>query len=157
MGFLQWAITNWFDLVQTGGIVAGLFFTAASLRLDAKARRVGNLMAITKNHREIWSQIYERPELARVTNSASNLEEKAMTSEEDLFVRLLILHLNSVYHGLRAGLLLNLDGLARDVRWFFSLPIPMAVWRKMRPVQDADFVRFVELGVTETAGQNSQI
>jgi len=36
------------------------------------------------------------------------------------------------------------DGLGRDITWFFSLPIQRTVWGKLKPVQDGDFVRFVE-------------
>jgi len=35
-------------------------------------------------------------------------------------------------------------GLKKDVREFFSLPIPRAVWNEMKSYQDSDFVRFVE-------------
>src|SRR5260221_13307070 len=69
MGFLNWASDNWFILLQSLGIIGGLLFTAASLRLDEKTRRVGNLMAITKNHREIWTALYDRPELSRVLDA----------------------------------------------------------------------------------------
>ena len=81
MGFLQWAAQNWFTVLQSAGIIGSLLFTAASLRLDAKARHVGNLMAITKNHREIWGELYQRPELARVIDAGADLEQKPMSDE----------------------------------------------------------------------------
>lgn len=31
-----------------------------------------------------------------------------------------------------------------DVAWFFSLPIPKAVWEKLKPLQDEEFVAYVE-------------
>jgi len=51
--------------VETGSIVAGLFFTGYSLRIDTKVRHIGNLLTITQQHREIWSEFYKKPELAR--------------------------------------------------------------------------------------------
>jgi hypothetical protein len=144
MGISTWLNDNWFNLLQGLGIFGGLIFTAVSLRQDAKSRRVANLMAITQNHREIWSEIYQRPGLARVIDPSSSAEREPLSREEDLFIRFLILHLNSVYHALKEGLLIDLAGLRKDVRWFFSLPLPMAVWAKLQPVQDPDFVRFVQ-------------
>ena len=144
MGVLNWVSDNWFNLFQTGGIIAGLLFSAAALRLDANARRVGNLMSITKNHREIWTELYDRPELARVLEPKADLNEAPISRDEDLFIRMLILHLNSVYHAQKDGLLLNLEGLPKDIQRFFSLPLPQAVWDRIKPLQDADFVRYVE-------------
>ncbi len=144
MGFLNWASDNWFILLQSLGIIGGLLFTAASLRLDEKTRRVGNLMAITKNHREIWTALYDRPELSRVLDADADLEQRAITREEEWFLRFLILHLNTVHHALKSGVLLKLDGLHKDIRWFFSLPLPQAVWEKTKWLQDSDFVGFVE-------------
>ena len=145
MGFLNWASDNWFILLQSLGIIGGLLFTAASLRLDEKTRRVGNLMAITKSHREIWAELYDRPDLSRVLDAEADLKHTAITHEEEWFVRFLILHLNTVYHALKSGVLLNLEGLHRDIRWFFSLPLPKTIWEKMKWLQDSDFVGFVEL------------
>lgn len=34
--------------------------------------------------------------------------------------------------------------MRRDVAWFFSLPIPKAVWEKLKPLQDEEFVAYVE-------------
>src|ERR1043166_1979638 len=97
MGFLQWAIHNWFTLLQSVGIIGSLLFTAASLRLDAKARQVGNLMPITKNHREIWGELYERPELARVIDAGVDLEHAPMTREEAPLIRFGVFHLNRLF------------------------------------------------------------
>jgi len=143
MGVLTWINDN-FTLIETVGIVGSLLLGAAALRLDEKTRRIGNLMAITKGHREIWSQLYERPELARVIDVGADVEQADITREEELFIWFLILHLNSVYQALKNGVLLNLEGMNKDVGWFFSLPLPRAIWERAKLMQDADFVRFVE-------------
>jgi hypothetical protein len=144
MGFLQWVSENWFILLQSLGIIGGLVFTALSLQLDAKARRIGNLMAITKNHREIWRDLYDRPELARVLEGNLDSNQTAVTRKEEWFIRFLIAHLNTVYHALKSGVVISLEGLEKDIRWFFSLPLPKAVWEKMKPMQDKSFVEYVE-------------
>jgi hypothetical protein len=144
MGFYSWLEQNWFTFLQSLGIIGGLLFTAISLQVDAKVRRVGNLITITQHHREIWTHIFTRPELVRVLDISADLNTKKVSTEEEWFVRLLILHLGSVYHAIKHGMFLKPQGLDADVRTFFSCPIPKAVWEKVRLFQDRDFVKFVE-------------
>jgi hypothetical protein len=144
MDFFHWAADSWFVLLQSGSIVAGLVFTAVALRDDTRARRVGNLIAITQHHREIWTHLYSRPNLSRVLDSNVDLEKNPVTDEEELFVNLLILHLNSSYQAMKYGNFIKPEGLHQDIRLFFSLPIPSAVWEATKIFQDKDFVEFVE-------------
>jgi len=46
--------------------VGGLLFTGITLRADAKAKRLQSLFTITQNHRQIWTEIHDRPELSRI-------------------------------------------------------------------------------------------
>jgi hypothetical protein len=144
MGFLIWVRENWFVALQSLSILGGLFFTAISFRVDTKARRIGNLITLTQQHRDIWTQLYKRPELARVLDRAVILHNAPITREEELFVTLLILHLSSAFHAMQAGLFMTPQGLSEDIIQFFSLPIPKAVWSEVQRLQDADFVEFVE-------------
>jgi hypothetical protein len=144
MGFLNWLRDNWFILFQSLGIIGGLFFTAISLRVDTKVRRVGNLFAVTKQHREIWTALYSRPDLKRVMDASANLRAQRITDEEELFVNLLILHLATSYRAGKAGMFILPAELQSDISAFFSLPIPRAVWERMRIFQDKEFVSFVE-------------
>lgn len=153
MPVLAWASDNWFALIQTLGIIAGLIFTATSLRLDARARKIGNLLTITSNHRAIWSELYTRPELSRVIDKSVDLARSPITPEEQWLIRFVIFHLNSVYYALKDDLLLSLQGLPKDIQWFFSLPLPRAVWEKIRMLQDPDFVKFVESCLTPIAAK----
>lgn len=144
MGFASWASDNWFLLLQSLGIIGGLLFTASSLRSETKTRRVANLLTITQNHRELWSFLYHRPELKRVLDSRANPDQGSITIEEEIFVNLVILHLNSVFYARRSGLVFKLEGLRRDTVWFFSLPVPSAVWERTKLLQNDEFVAFVE-------------
>jgi hypothetical protein len=36
------------------------------------------------------------------------------------------------------------EGLQTEIRQVFALPIPKAVWKKMKSLQDRDYVRFVD-------------
>ena len=49
-----------------------------------------------------------------------------------------------VYRATKLGMYPHLEGLRRDVREFYSLPIPSQVWERMKSFQDRDFVSFVE-------------
>lgn len=144
MEVLHWIGDHWFDLLQTTGIIAGLYFTARAFHLDIKTRRVDHLIELTKQHREIWTELYARPELARVKDATADLRGKPITGDEELFISMLILHLNASYHALKDRVFLKPDGLRKDIHGFFSRPLTKLVWEKMKPLQDADFVAFVE-------------
>ena len=144
MPLLNWIDANWFVLLQSVGIVGSLIFTGSALRADAEARRVHNLFSLTKQHREIWSMLYEHPRLSRVLEREVDLDATPIAPEEEIFVRFIILHLSTVYRSSRANLFIGPEGLNKDIRGFFSLPIPNAVWRMSRGVQDRDFTAFVD-------------
>lgn len=144
MGVLQWISENWFNVIQTVAITASLVFTALALRLDEKTRRISNLLEITKGHRDIWTALYDRPELSRIFETLADVKRNPITPQEELFVSFLILHLNSAYHAMKAGVFIKPDGLKKDIKAFFSLPVARSVWTRMKHFQDADFIRFVD-------------
>jgi len=45
---------------------------------------------------------------------------------------------------MKAKMFVHLEGLPEDVKSFFSLPIPKAVWNAIKSSQDKDFVTFIE-------------
>ena len=139
----NWLGGNWFNLVSTAGIIASLLFTAVSLRNETKTRKIGSLLFLTEGHRDLWSEIFEHPELSRVleTGAATN---SAISTEESIFVGLAIQHLASAFEALKAGIVIQQEGLCDDVKAFFSLPIPRTVWEKTKHFQNQDFVKFVE-------------
>jgi hypothetical protein len=143
-GVISFVTQNWLEVLQTVGIIAGLFSSAYTIRKEADVRRIQNLFTLTKNHREIWSQFVDRPELARVLTPAPDLNEKPVTEAERFFVLFLILHLASSFAATKHGMYFAETGLREDVANFFNLPIPSAVWEEMKIYQDSNFVRFVE-------------
>jgi len=148
MAVFPWLLQHWLDFLQSGGIVAGLVFTAISLRTDTKVQRVANLLDITKQHRDIWTQLFERPDLKRVIDPKADLKADPITSEEELFVGIVILHLSAAQEAIKQGMFAAPEGLQKDVRRFFSWPIPKAVWEKTKEFHDQDLVRFVEKSVS---------
>lgn len=144
MGFNTWVAQNWLALIQTGALAGGLLFTGMAVLLDARARRVGNLIQLTQQHRDLWERLYLQPELARILNPTVDLVNSPVTAEEETFVIFLILHLSNTYYAVQAGFLQKIRGLRKDIEGFFSLPIPRAVWEKVKDLQDESFARFVE-------------
>lgn len=141
---LHWVREHGFDLLGSVGIIASLGFTTLSFRKEESSRRIGNLLTLTAAHRDIWSQLFSRPDLARILEPNPDLTKKPVTNEEALFVTFLLLHLNATWQAMEEGVFRTRQAVARDIRWFFSRPIPKSVWEKSKAFQDADFVRFVE-------------
>jgi len=139
-----WIVANWFTLLSALGILGSQAFTAISLRSETETRRIANLLTITQNHRELWKEFSNRPDLARVLEASPDLIERGVSRDEEIFVNMVILHMSSVYYAVKDELVMKLEGLRRDVSWFFSLPIPLATWKKMKVLQNDDFVEFVE-------------
>ena len=144
MESLGWVSGHWFEMLQTASIVIGFFVTAHTIREDTKERKIQNLFAVTAAHRELWSNLYKYPHLARILSNAVNFDAAPPTMEEELFVHLLILHLRASFKARNAGMNFDGDAVAADIRQFFAHPIPRATWKKSRAFQDRDFVEFVE-------------
>ena len=62
MGVWDWISQNWFNLFGSAG-VAGLWFAVHSLHEETKARRVANRIALTMNHRDLWSECFRNRQL----------------------------------------------------------------------------------------------
>jgi hypothetical protein len=139
-----WIAENWFNVLNGLGVVGSLLFTAVSLRSETKTRRIANLLSLTHNHREIWSELFDHPALARVLDGSAKLEQAPITLEEQLYVNMVIQHLGSAYQAIKSGLTIKPEGMRQDVRWLFSLPIPKAIWENIKILQNDDFVEFIE-------------
>ena len=144
MGIGEWLLQNWFSLFSSAGIIGGLWFTAVSLRSETKTRRIANLLTITANHREVWKEFFGKPELARVIDPLADVRKLPVTPAEEFFVNMVVSHTSSVYEALKDDLVIRQENLRRDVKSFFSLPVPNAVWSKTKLLQNQDFAAFIE-------------
>ncbi len=133
-----WIAGNWFDFLQTVAIVTGLFATVHNIRADRRERMVNTQFMIAAGHREIWSRLADNPNLSRVLSREADLSEKPVTLEEELLVQFLILHLRATFKARRAKMDFADDRIALDTRYFFTLPIPRAVWEKSRALSACD-------------------
>lgn len=144
MEVFPWVSQHGYDLLEAIGIMASLLFTAASFRKDDQSRKISNLLALTAEHRDIWTALYQRPELARVLNAKVDLARQPVTNDEALFITFLLLHLSATFRGMKAGMFVTHQALAKDIRWFLSLPIPNVVWQQSKALLETDFVAYVE-------------
>ena len=140
----DWLTHNWFALVQTVAVTSGFLLVGIAFLLEARARRVQNLIQLTQQHRELWERMYSQPELTRILDPDADLAKTGVTAEEEMFVVFIILHLSSTYYAIRSGFFQKPHGLRKDIERFFSLPIPRAVWERVKILQDAPFVKFVD-------------
>jgi hypothetical protein len=143
-GLSGWVRENWFTLLQGIGIVAGLFFTAVSIRQQTRARRISDLLTLTAQHRELWGEIQRQPLLSRVLSRNVDLIANPISAIEEEFLNTVIVHFSTGWQLARDGALVPLKAMRVDTRMFFSLPIPRAVWEQSKPIRDPKFVRFVE-------------
>lgn len=140
----NWLVSHTFELLQIVLVSGGFLATLYTLREDKNERKIQNLFSLNAAHREIWSALYDRPQLARVLESSINLANEPITSEERLFVNFLILHLRASFKARQSGMEFDDDDMAADIRQFFAHPIPRQIWEGAKKFQDLAFTRFVE-------------
>lgn len=90
------------------------------------------------------AKIFRRCILARVFEKDADVADPPISLGEELFVTSIVAHLSTVFRAMKHGEFVKLEGLQNDIRELFALPIPKAVWDKLRPFQDANFAKFIE-------------
>jgi hypothetical protein len=144
MGIEAWFADNAVNLLTAIGIIGSLWFTALSFRAETKTRRVANLINITGSHREVWKLFFNAPELTRVFDSRADISKHPVSQKEEIFVNMVIAHISTVFYAIQNDLVVKQEGVRRDVAQFLSLPIPRAIWEKIKIIQNDDFAAFVE-------------
>jgi len=142
--FVSWLNANWFNLLQTAGIVGGLCFTGYAAVRENRSRKIENLLSIHENHRSIWLQIFDDPHLLRILKPKVRLKEKPVTMQERIFVNLIILQVTSVLTAMRARVMEKPAGFDVDLKDFFSKPIPRQVWYDTLQFRDKETRLYVE-------------
>ncbi len=157
-GFSPWVEANWFNLIQTVGIVGGLWMNAEasnreakSRNRDAKAKEVDNILTLAEHHGNLWSQIEENPRLQRVLSRRVDASKNPVTLTEEVFINKAFVQYLTGWRIVEIGGITTLKELTLDVRWFFTLPLPRAVWEESKGFKNPDFVRFVDRAIDEAA------
>jgi hypothetical protein len=151
MGITGWFSDNWFSVLSSLTGIGGLWFAGFAIHRDAqarreetKARKYSNQIAVTANHREVWKEFFRVPGLRRVIEASADIKARPVTAEEEFFVQMVIANASLMYEALKDELVTRQDGFRQDLRSFFSLPIPSAVWDKSKLLQNHDFAAFID-------------
>jgi hypothetical protein len=145
MGALaSWVDGNWFNVIQTVGIIGSLWLATGAANRDARAKEIENLLSLSEHHRDLWKEVPQRKDLKRVFQADANVVSTPVTVAETEFLNLVIVHFQTGWWIARAGGMTTLSEMKVDVRGFFSLPLPRAVWEKTKTNRNPEFVRFVE-------------
>lgn len=142
--FSLWTDANWFNVIQTAGIIGGLWLTMAAANRDAKAKEIENLLSLSEHHRELWKEIPQRKDLARIFQAEADTLLAPPTVAEKEFLNLVFVHFQTGWRVAKAGGITTLKEMKADVRDFFSLPLPRAVWEQTKNFRNSSFVCFVE-------------
>jgi hypothetical protein len=140
---LTWLDQNWFNLVQTLGIMLSTWLTGAALRQESRTRKSGNAFTLAQHHRELWSEVHRRPDLARILNPEVDLLAMPMTVAEEEFLNLVIEHFQTGWLMAQSDGFPTLQTLSKDARSFFALPLPEDVWQSTKKDRDPRFVQFI--------------
>jgi hypothetical protein len=141
---LDQLVQHGFQVVQSLGIISSLIFGAVALRNSLRTQRVANLFQLTQYHRQLYSELFDRPELRRVFQQDVDLTKAPVTDNERLFVTLTILHFNLAFEAVRKKAIIPPEGLERDAAQFFARPIPKAIWLEIKSVQNRDLVTLLD-------------
>lgn len=144
MEFYHWVLEHGFDLVGVLGIVGSLCFTAYGFLEEAKSRQVGNLIALTASHRDIWKALVEAPELGRILSESVNLRDKPVSKRESVFLTFIFLHLYTLYQTIDLDQVTLGQAVEEDIREFLALPLPGTAWEQARHLYSSEFVDYVE-------------
>jgi hypothetical protein len=146
---MSWLHDNWFNLVQSAAILAGLIFSGLALRQNAAAMKVSTQLAVVTNHRELWQNVVDKPALARIFEISPDPD--LPTHDEKWFLTLVINHANVAFLALSK----NADDRQRqalqdDYRFIFGTPLARKVWAEVRNFQDPGFRDLVDGALRRT-------
>lgn len=144
MEFVHLAAEYVFEGFGYFALGVSLLFSAFERRHSVHAQQVGNQIAFTRNHREIWTAILNDPELSRILKPTADLLNQPLTVKEDFHVKFLFLHLHSTFTAGKKGMFVPSQHVPKEIADFLTRPIAWAVWEQFRKWQDDDFVAFVE-------------
>jgi hypothetical protein len=142
--FALWVDGSWFNVIQTAGIIGSLWLAMAAANRDAKAKEIENLLSLSEHHRELWKEIPQRKDLARIFQTDADVLLTPPTVAETEFLNLVFVHFQTGWRIAKAGGITTLKEMQADIRDFFSLPLPRAVWEKTKNCRNWQFVRFVK-------------
>lgn len=141
MGFVA---DNWFDLLQSAGIVASMVFSAFAIREQTRQAKATNIFLITQHHRELWTSMLDHVDLQRIFDKAADTIATPVTERERTFTNMVFLHSAACLHAIDTGVLSPVHGMEADIRDILSYPVPREVWKQVGRFHDKEFASFVD-------------
>jgi hypothetical protein len=145
--FSSWVNGNWFNVIQTVGIIGSLWVAAMAANRESRTKGIENLLSLCEHHRELWKEIPGQNDLVRIFQPDADTLLVPVTMAEAEFLNLVIVHFQTGWCIAKAGGFTTLAEMKADVRSFFTLPLPRAVWEKTKQNRNKEFVRFVEKSI----------
>ena len=146
--FWVWVDREWFTLVQSIGIIGGLWMTTATLRGNSRSRRISDSLVLSQQHRDLWKEVHRRSDLQRLFAKEVDLVAQPIAIAEEEYLNLVIVHFQTTWMIAKEGSRDGLDALASDTRAFFSLPIPRRVWERTKGERPSRFVKFIDASLS---------
>ena len=161
--FSSWVDGNWYNVVQTVGVIGSLLGLISSLRMtaaaarreaeakrrDAIAREISNIFTQSEHHSALWGELEQNPELQRVLLPDLDVSKRPASLLEHVFINKVFTEYLTSWRVANAGGMITLDELAVDAKWFFTLPLPHAVWEKTKEFKNREFVQFVDRAIED--------
>lgn len=138
---------NWFNLVQSAGIIASLLFAATTIRRESRRQMMTVLLSLNEQHRDLWSELHRRPELARILDPNPDLVATPVTPAEFEFLNTVFVHYCTGWRLATEHGVLSVHDLQRDLGDFLSRPIPLQVWHQSLQTRELQFAAFVQSSV----------
>jgi len=154
--FSSWVDGNWFNVVQTVGIIGSLWVATAAANRDARSKGIENLLSLSEHHRELWKEMPCQNDLVRIFQPDADTVLVPVTVAEAEFLNLVIVHFQTGWCIAKAGGPTTIAEMKADVRSFFTLPLPRAVWERTKHHRNKKFVGFVENALTSAPGKNQR-
>lgn len=102
------------------------------------------MLTLSEHHRNLWAVLTQKPELERIFQTDVDALKCPITVVEEVFLNEAIVQFLTGWRIATAGGITTVRELAADMRGFFSLPLPRAVWEKTKTTRNERFVEFVE-------------
>lgn len=144
MQTLQNIAMHWPQILESLGIIGGLFFTGFNLVRDIRIRKAETIIRITSQHREIWAFLMTQGVLTKLFDPKRDVAVNPPANDEKRSVGFLINHLRATFYAQKAGIYVQPFGLGGDIRRFFRSPVPHAVWLETKSSHDPEFAAFVD-------------
>lgn len=139
-----WLQANWFNFVQSVGIISSLLATVYTLTRDARSRKVSNYISLIEYHRDIWQLTFDKPELNRVHQRDPELFTVPFTPDEKQFLTFVFLHISCSFELQKTNRMIKIEMIEYDIAEFAKGPLVRRFWEENKRYYNDDFVRFVD-------------